>query len=51
MQKNANRFIFITLNKTQIQMNQRHQIKRDTLNLIKEKLENNLEALAEETSF
>jgi hypothetical protein len=41
----ANRSISITMNKTQVQMDQRPQHKTRSLNLIEEKVGNNLERI------
>jgi hypothetical protein len=53
MQKNENRSIFVTLNKAQVQVDQRHKIiyiKADTLNQIEEKVEKSLELICMEGS-
>lgn len=43
LQKNPNRFIFITLQKIQLQTQQDIKIKPDTLNLVEEKVRNILD--------
>ena len=48
---NANRCIFVTLNKIQVQVDQKPQHKPETLNIMKEKVVNSLERISAENNF
>jgi hypothetical protein len=51
MYKNENRPVLITLLKTQVQVNQRQQLKPDTLNLIEKKVGNSLVCIGTGDNF
>lgn len=51
MYKNTNISILITVYKTEVQVDERLNIRPDTLNLIKDKVGNSLELTGTETTF
>jgi hypothetical protein len=51
IKKNANRSIFITLHKTQVQLIKNLHLKLDTINLIEEKMENRFECICTGDKF
>lgn len=51
MEKNSPRSLSLVLHKPQVQMNQRSQQRPDTLNLIKDEVENTLELISTGKDF